>query len=253
MRLALAFCCWLAAFLTGTVAWAAPAKSPRGTAIVAANEEARAPAKTLARLVYRDPQLRPNFDEKMARALMGKADPGEDAAAKQRAEVASVVQSLATSDEAVRRRLLASTGKELGVSHMVLVEVDASGPRARVLRVSEQRFLGVTLAPKALEGGASDWNDSVVLLRGLARTEPVGTQRAAKPKKNKNVKPKKNGHAQNGASKTEPADDGVNLLTSPWFWGGLGVVVSVGVTVLVLSQTVFKDPDTVGLEGRVSP
>ena len=248
---------WLLAFVSLLLlvfaARAGHAQS-KGTAIVAANEAARPAAKELARLVYRDAKLRPSFDETIARALLGEA-PSEEGQAK---EIAGVVASLDTSDEAVARRVLASTGKELGVSLVVLVESDDRGPRARVLRVSEQRFLGVTLTPKPLEGGALDWQDGVALLRNLPEAQPLpGPRRAnlpkAKPKKKSGSKKngtKKNGHKPDTGEKS---DESPNLLTSPWFWGGLGVVVAVGVTVLVLSQTVFKDGDAVTLEGRVSP
>jgi hypothetical protein len=235
------------------------AQSSKGTAVVAANEAARPAAKELARLVYRDAKLRPSFDETVARALLGEA-PSEEGQAK---EIAGVMAGLDTSDEAVTRRVLASTGKELGVSLLVLVESDEQGPRARVLRVSEQRFLGVTLTPKPLEGGAFDWQDGVALLRNLPEAQPLpGPRRTNLPKQKPHKKNgrQKNGAQKNGAKKNghkpdtgEKSDETPNLLTSPWFWGGLGVVVSVGVTVLVLSQTVFKDDDAVTLEGRVSP
>ena len=52
----------------------------------------------------------------------------------------------------------------------------------------------------------------------------------------------------------EGDDEGaLDLLTSPWFWGGLGAVVAVGVTVFALSQTSLNEPDVIRLEGRVSP
>jgi hypothetical protein len=46
---------------------------------------------------------------------------------------------------------------------------------------------------------------------------------------------------------------GNSLWKSPWLWGGLGVVLSAGITVLVLSQTVYAEPDAVRFEGRISP
>lgn len=225
----------------------------KGAAVVAAREAARPAAKELARLVYRDAKLRPGFDETIARALLGEVPSAEG----QAKEIAGVVASLDTSDEAVARRVLASTGKELGVSLVVLVDTDDDkGPHARVLRVSEQRFLGVTLTPKQLEGGALDWQDGVGLLRSLPEAQPLpGPRRANLPKQKPKPKTKKNGAKKNGHKPDtgEKSDETPNLLTSPWFWGGLGVVVSVGVTVLVLSQTVFKDDDAVTLEGRVAP
>jgi hypothetical protein len=64
------------------------------------------------------------------------------------------------------------------------------------------------------------------------------------------------GPGSSAAPDAEPGQDGEedgDLLTSPWFWSGLGIVVTVGVTVLVLSQTAFKNSDVVNLQGRVNP
>jgi hypothetical protein len=246
-----------AALAAPTPAKKKPAATSSSAAVVAMRPEARAAARALARLVYRDAQLRPRFDEASARALMG--EPPAETAAREVVELSEVVASLAASDDAVRRRLLAATGKELGVALVVLVDADDAGASARVLRVSEQRFLGVTLAPKASEEGDFDWRDGLGMLRGLVAQPAPGPRRtAAKPRPDKPVAKKPAPLAPRNPAASEPGDaeaddDQASLLTSPWFWGGLGVVVSVGVTVLVLSQTAFKEPDIITLEGRVSP
>jgi hypothetical protein len=245
-----------------------------GAAVVAADEGARAEARALARLIYADARLRPNIDERDAQVLAGQpppaADVGEDGQpvdekAAARAELASVIKTLATAERVVQRRLLTGAGEELAVELVVLVSSGADGPSAAVLRVSESRFLSVTLAPKRRtpppapptdpagsptgnEASASwDWSDAVAMMRGLLTRPPPG------PRPKPAVKPSGKPVLGEDGEKADEDDDSVDLLTSPWFWGGLGVVVAVGVTVLVLSQTVFDESDTVMLEGKVSP
>ena len=232
----------------------------RGALVVAKSEAARPFAKSLARLIYRDAALRPTIDEKMARVLMGDdpdaATPADqrDAAAAARADVLATVHALGGADESVGRRLLlSSTAKDLGAELVVLVEADPQGePKARVLKVSNGRYVGVTLAAERLapetEGGPArwDWSDALPILRGLRHRPPPGPRApvpvpASAPPVSSNAKPGQDG------------DEGGDLLTSPWFWSGLGIVVTVGVTVLVLSQTAFKNKDVVNLQGRVSP
>jgi len=246
----------------------------RGAVVVAADEGARAETRALARLIYADARLRPHIDERDAQVLAGEpppaADVGEDGLpvdekAAARAELASVIKTLATVERVVQRRLLTGAGEELAVELVVLVSTSSDGPSARVLRVSESRFLSVTLAPKRRVPPASasnasaglpaggeasvswDWSDAVAMMRGLLTRPPPG------PRPKPAVKPNGKPILDQDAEKADEGDDSVDLLTSPWFWGGLGVVVAVGVTVLVLSQTVFDESDTVVLEGQVSP
>ena len=144
------------------------------------------------------------------------------------------------------------------------------------MRVAEQRFLSVVLAPKvdtskptagtpgatqASPPPTNDWSDALAILRGLARgASPPGPRIAGSDSSShghsgKASKPGKAGKPGKADPLAKP-DDGKsdsNFLTSPWFWGGLGVVLSVGVTVLVLSQTALNEPDVVVLEGHVSP
>jgi hypothetical protein len=230
-------------------------------------------AKALARAIYQDARLRPNIDEPVARVLLGAAASEGDA---QQRELAEVVAALRAGEAPVRRRLLSSLGEELNCELVVLVGGSADKPRARVLRVSESRLLGVVLAADRAEPdtAARTWRDGVALLRGLLHGPAPGPRSAAAPA------PTQATQQATQAARAEPAqppakrrpsnrqtaatpgaepvvaddDDGdVDLLTSPWFWAGLGTVMAVGVTVLVLSQTALNEPDTVLLEGRVGP
>ncbi|RLB65759.1 MAG: hypothetical protein DRI90_01155 [Deltaproteobacteria bacterium] len=260
----------LAALLIGGVVMAgqpppkaptkASAKAPaRGALVIAVQLTARPHAKALARLVYQDAKLRPTIDEAMAQVLVGQEPPpgvppseGSPPSSKAlaRGEVAAVLRSLAGADAAVQKRLLTSMGQELGAALVVVVSAPQAGPTARVLQVDKGRFLAVTLAAKSVlqtspkAATAFDWTDAVVILRGLVRAPPPGPRSA--PHESSQRGPTVSDQGE------EEGDGDFDLLTSPWFWTGLGVVVAVGVTVFILSQTTLEDPGVVVLEGRVT-
>jgi hypothetical protein len=223
---------------------AVPMGPPRGAVVVALGEEAEPHARDLARLVYRKKKLRPRIDDATAQVLSGGDVPAD------RPELAtqrSVIDALSGgSDDDIQRRLAGSLARDLGVRLVVLVRVSDGVPSARVVRMPEEKFLPVTLTPRR-EGERWEWADASALLDELTTAPPPGPR--TKPKKPKKHKGRK--------AKPAPADvkeeEETNLLTSPWFWGGLGLVVTVGATVLILSQTALNDPDTVSIEGRVAP
>lgn len=224
----------------------APAPTPKGhgLVVVAGDVEARGQARNLARIAYKDAVLRPRIGEATARVLAGDPAPKDDAGLNELASTVAAVSTL--KDDAVRRRLLGAMSRELGVQRAVLVETGAKGPRARV--VEGGRFRGVTLTASRRPDGTWDWSDAVAMLRGLAVGTPVPGPRRTGPRPKEAPKP----------SSTTPAEgaddeDEFNLLTSPWFWGGLGVVVTVGVTVFVLSRTALNEPDEVMIQGRIAP
>ncbi len=231
---------------------AAPAQR-QGVAVVATSEHAREPAKALARAVYAQPGLRPRFDEQVARVLVG--EPARAADQDRRlSELAEVVRAVAPAcsrgceGSAVARRLLASLGRDLGAELVVAVRRKGERVTARVLRVADGRFVPVVLAPQkpaAAEGAQTEaaWSEVVPILRSLqAEAHPAAPLMPA---------------SGPSASTAEPdgEDEGgeLDFLSSPWFWGGLGVVAAVGITVFALSQSGANDPDVVRLEGRVSP
>jgi len=217
---------------------AVPAPRGHGLVVVAGDERARGEARNLARRAYRDVALRPRIDESTAQVLAG--DPAPEGES-ELAELASTVSAVATlKDDAVRRRLLDATIRELGVQRAVLVETSAEGPRARV--VEGGRFRSLTLTAVRRADDSWDWSDAVAMLRGLS----VGTP-APGPRRTVAPKPKPT------STVPDEGEDDFNLLTSPWFWGGLGVVVTVGVTVFVLSRTALNEPDEVMIQGRIAP
>lgn len=224
-------------------------RSPSGTIVVATSQAARIHARGLARAVYRDAVLRPPIDEATAQVLSGSEPPEGDL---ELARHASVVRALQTTeDEEIQRRLAGSLARDLGARLIVLVSVRANEPTARVVRMPEERMLAVKLTATKktqAEGPPTwDWSDATSMLRELSiGAPPPGPRKKAKKKKDA-------GGTALPAPKTDESEDDGNLLTSPWFWGGLGLVVTVGATVLILSQTALNEPDMVAIDGRVVP
>jgi hypothetical protein len=255
--------------LLSWVAWTsrAGADARAGALVLAKTAAVLAPAKSLARATYREPALRPKVDEATARVILG--DPLPENPPEKLAELARVrAAALEATDAAVSTRLLASLGRDLGIELMVVVEpaVEGQPPTARVLTVSEGRYLPMLLSPKIVPPPAGhphpgspadapkpataelDWAEVVPVLRGLAQPAPPATTPA--PAKTPGVLGKPGPKAPPTGDKGKKKN---NVLTSPWFWGGLGAVVAVGVTVLVLSQTALNEPNKIILDGRISP
>jgi len=229
-------------------ATATPAKAKRQGALVLSSGATATPsARALARQVYATAALRPRIDEATAEVLMG-GPPGSDKTQRDIAQACRAARD--TKNESVQRRLLTSLGNELAVHWVVWVQPAKAGPVARVLNVSKGRFLAVLLAPKtdaksAAKAATSDWSDAVAILSGLHRGKPAPGPRTT-PSTTSGILSKSD-------KKGTAADTGRKWWSSPLFWGGLGAVVAVGVTVLVLSQTVLNDPGTARLTGRVTP
>ena len=224
-----------------------PNTAPKGAIIVALGPRATSHARALARAVYQDAALRPGIDERTAQVLSGGEAPADDA---ELSKHASVVRALGTTgDEEVQRRLAGSLARDLNARLVVLVSDKRGEPSARIVRMPEERMLAVTLTAKKLptvKGAAPKWNwrDATSMMRELS----IGAPPPGPRKKTK----KKDGGGKATPVPEEGEDEG-NLLTSPWFWGGLGLVVTVGATVLILSQTALNEPDVVMIDGRIAP
>jgi nucleotide-binding universal stress UspA family protein len=220
--------------------------APTGAIVVALSAAARPHARSLARAVYADHVLRPTIDEATAQVLSGGEPPEDQPALKQHA---SLVNALTvTEDDEVRRRLAGSLGRDLHARLVVLVSVREGEPTARVIRMPEEQLLAVKLTANRQEAATPTasptwtWQDATSMLRELSiGSPPPGPRKKAA-----------GGTTLPTPEPDEGEDDG-NLLTSPWFWGGLGLVVTVGATVLILSQTALNEPDTVMIGGRVTP
>jgi hypothetical protein len=164
---------------------------------------------------------------------------------------------------AVSRQLLAGLGLDLGAELVVTVETargpdpEQGVPVARVLRVAERRFAPVQLDAQQAGGhGQLDWSGSLPVLRALlsASTKPSGSRADgdAGPAPTKSTTVRRTGASAPAAVPAEP-DEPTRVLSSPWFWGGLGVLVAAGVTVFAVSRSSLSSAGTVQLDGRVSP
>jgi hypothetical protein len=226
---------------------ATPAQAARGAVVVAVSSDAGPPARALAREVYRDAALRPAIDDATARVLAGDASPSlDDGPVRQRlAEMAEVRASIAgAGSEVAARRLLASLGAETSSTLVIAVSIEAGRPVAKVLQVSSSTYerieLGATIET-APDGTRSFlWPGVTTTLKGLLpKVAPLSPASSAKRSIVAPPPPK-------GPKESKP------LWSSPWFWGALGGVAAVGITVFVLAQTT-GDPSTVHLTGRVVP
>src|SRR5262245_61111037 len=90
---------------------AAEGPEPHGAIVVALGDDTKSAAEPLARVLYRDPALRPGIDDATARVLAGE-EPDANAPAALR-ELASVRRSIAASEtDPTARRVLASLGAD---------------------------------------------------------------------------------------------------------------------------------------------
>jgi hypothetical protein len=191
------------------------------------------------------------------------------------AELSDVIRAIADACQSdcaasdVARRLIASLGRELGVALVVVVTCpgEQQAPAAAsVMRVADEHFVPVTLTARrepAAAGAPVRWPDAVGVLRALVSPAagPVAAKPPAPPPRSSTVQRPSaallaavtSSTADVAAEYREEEGSDWDLLTSPWFWGGLGVVLAAGVTVFALSQSSLDETDTVVLEGRVAP
>jgi hypothetical protein len=227
----------------------ASTKAAHGAIVVAVSDGAGPPSRALAREVYRDASLRPAIDDATARVLVSDTPPAErEGTAKARlTELAEIRASIPrTGAEVASRRLLASLGEEASAALVIAVSMEGGRPVARVLRVANAAYerieLGATIETAGDGTRSFQWPGATPSLRGLLSPPPEAAKAApSKPLVSSPALP------ASGASK-EPKSFGA----SPWFWGALGGVAAVGLTVFVLSRTA-GDPGTIHLDGRVVP
>jgi hypothetical protein len=164
----------------------------------------------------------------------------------------------------VARPMLAGLGLDLGADLVIAVEVGAgpdagrTTPVARVLRPSERRFVPVLLSAQHPSGGGPiDWSASLPLLRslltpGLPRRPGANEANDAGPAPTRGSAAIRGPGAAPSSLAPSDEDEQTRVLSSPWFWGGLGVLVAAGITVFALSRSAGGS-ETIELDGRVSP
>lgn len=221
----------------------------RGAVVVAVGPRAEAGAQALARAVYREPSLRPTIDEATARVLSGAAPPSDASA--ELAELAALRASLNSAGSGTaQRRLLASLGVDLRAVLVIPVEAGDAAPRAKILRVSDAVFLSTELvATRAIASTDPDpieWPGAPAVLRALLPSSAPPQPLAPRAPSAKT--------AASPAAPAEPPTTSRTSWSSPWLWGGLGVLAAAGVTVFVLSRVeADADPAQVRVQGRVAP
>lgn len=225
----------LLAFGATSVADAAEPAS-HGTVVVAVGVDAGAAAASLARIVYRDAALRPTLDEATARVLAGEPVPeGASPALRELADLRASVERAGS--DAAARRLLAAIGSETHAAVVVPVSRDEGALHARALRVEGARFVGAPLSGEVVAGADGSaqvrWPDDATSTLRQA-VGPLAPAPIAAP-----ARPAPDEHAPR------------STFSSPWFWGGLGVVAAAAVTVFVLSRTTGHDTATVHVGGTV--
>jgi hypothetical protein len=129
---------------------------------------------------------------------------------------------------------------------VIAVSMEAGRPVAKVLRVASAAYEGIELGATIETAGDGtrefQWPGAAASLRGLLSPPPEAPKAApSKPLATSPARPAP-------AAPKEQKSFG----SSPWFWGALGGVAAVGLTVFVLSKTVGK-PGTIHLDGRVDP
>ncbi len=232
---------------------APPTTSRRGVAIVAlgkvATEEkpeggpALDASLGLARVVYQNPKLRPHADEATVQVLAGKPAPAGDARLLELAELRAALPL--ELDTVTAKALLEGLARKVDARGMVLVSVSEEDARAtaRVVRVDElDGKLEVRLDPAIFsapaptaESPAYVWTNVDGALVALMGTGEVGPRRDPKT-----------------PTAPKPPDDS-SIASKPWFWVIIGGVAALGLTAVIVSQTVDTSSGTVHLQGKVLP
>lgn len=200
-----------------------PPRLPRGAVVVAAQDASVDDTWRLALLLYRDPALRPRgMDDAIARALAGER-PGPNAGP--RAHELFALRASLQPKGVTTRRLLASVASELGVSGVVLVFNNEAGQtRARLFVAKRGGFDDTILWREPDDAGRPRWASSVAWLSSL-----TGVRR----------------------KQTASGSSGASVFASPWFWGALTAVA--GVVIVGYAASRDDEPETIHLQGRVSP
>ncbi|MFO0613093.1 MAG: hypothetical protein U0414_10915 [Polyangiaceae bacterium] len=241
--------------LPGPTVDAAPAdESPRrGVAVVALGkisssdgvymegEAVTRATRSLARVVYKTPKLRPRADEAVVQVLAG----GAPTTAPAIVELADLRAALPTElDTAASKALLEGLARKVDARAFALVSVAPDGvATARLVRLDEVAGeLSIRLDPAlftavAPTAGAPEYvwvgvDTAMVALLGANESGPRAAPAPAPP---------------------PPPDDGGSIATKPWFWVIVGGVAALGLTAVIVSQTVDTSSGTVHIQGKVLP
>src|SRR5262249_52179260 len=153
-----------------------------------------------------------------ARILVGEA-PAEGASSAQK-DLAELRASIARAgSEAAEKKLLAAIGGDLHAALVLSVTMSAGHANARIFDVASGRFTGTEIGPTTSTEGQTvvyAWPSATETVHGILI--PLAPRPTPAPR-----------------ATTEKGDDasgfGVKTsIKSPWFWAGLGVITSIGVS-----------------------
>lgn len=222
---------------------------PRQGIAVLGMGAAKDEAYTLARAVYAS-SLRPrNLDEIRARVLAG--DPPPSLSSKEVRELSELRASI-KDDDAPSKRVLASVAKDLNVTALLVVKVEATQPVAAadedagseagapsqpIKTTSARLFLAETgdfdaarYSPEPGSEGPAAWKPTVTSLehRFQGAPAPAGSAPVAE-KPAPTMRP-------------DEAPPSKPFYASAWFWGAIGGALLIGGIFFVASQDTSDDP-----------
>ncbi len=109
---------------------------------------------------------------------------------------------------------------------------------------------GAGATPASAEAPTITWPGAAKVLSGILGAPSAGTRAGRTAGAGPRVpatRPSKDVLSDAGPKQ----DSAIALLTSPWFWGALGAVATVGVTIFVIAKSTEGDGDMLRLQGRV--
>lgn len=224
----------------------------------AESEAVRDLAKRLAKALYGEGSFRPRVSEIEVRALVGQAPPTDDARATYLAGLRTALSGDLTAP--ANLELLRSIGERACARAVVVASrAPAASPDATAVVSAEARIVRVgataTIDPVRLVStpGEEPWPDARDAARRLlgdlspVAATPVATAVVDPPKGTEPLAPKR----APGPEAPKPPEDDTEFYESPWFWVAVGGVAAIGLTAVIVSQTVDTNNGSVHLSGKV--
>lgn len=223
--------------------------------------------RSLAKQLYGVPRLRPHADEATVSVLSGGlADPGDPPALRELADLRRALSS--DLDGAASRALLESLGRKVDVEGLVLVSASSVGTSARLVRVVpaadgavsthlEGATFLATEGPPATAGEGPSYSWDATSIASLLGSPPASARAPTPPllgpRRDTRVATQPAAPGKPKAKTKKDDKGGKTIFESPWFWVAAGGVAAIGVTALVISQTVDTHSGNVHLQGKVLP
>jgi hypothetical protein len=217
--------------------------------------EAALASRSLAKLVYKRPKLRPDTSEDVVQILAG--DPPPPGARPSLKEIADLRSGLTDDVDSVASKALleALAGKVAARAFVLVSSVPPKAPTARLVRVDDvpngvvirPDSATFTAVPPADATGDYVWpnvDDAVSALLGPELPVAAGPRKPNGPSDHLKDKPVPDGPKK---------DDSKPLTESPVFWAIVGGVAALGLTAIIVSQTVDTSTGTVHIQGKVLP